>query len=132
MLKARRGTSRSRCSKSMALGRGRSTEISVRSIEIVGSRSVVQSALTWRIIRKLAFGSSCHQSPPYPAGRVGLRITSKRSEEHTSELQSLMRSSYAVFCLKKTIMLISYQCFCLNYNSQLQHTDHKPSTRERT
>src|SRR3546814_5066530 len=29
-------------------------------------------------------------------GRVGLR-----SEEHTSELQSLMRISYAVFCLKK-------------------------------
>src|SRR3546814_8177084 len=30
-----------------------------------------------------------------PVGEV------KRSEEHTSELQSLMRSSYAVFCLKK-------------------------------
>src|SRR3546814_10044227 len=29
-----------------------------------------------------------------------------RSEEHTSELQSLMRISYAVFCLKKTITLI--------------------------
>src|SRR3546814_6600425 len=27
--------------------------------------------------------------------------TSQRSEEHTSELQSLMRISYAVFCLKK-------------------------------
>src|SRR3546814_11609715 len=27
--------------------------------------------------------------------------TSERSEEHTSELQSLMRISYAVFCLKK-------------------------------
>src|SRR3546814_2964850 len=27
---------------------------------------------------------------------------SSRSEEHTSELQSLMRTSYAVFCLKKT------------------------------
>src|SRR3546814_1776799 len=27
--------------------------------------------------------------------------TGQRSEEHTSELQSLMRSSYAVFCLKK-------------------------------
>src|SRR3546814_10902086 len=26
----------------------------------------------------------------------------ERSEEHTSELQSLMRTSYAVFCLKKT------------------------------
>src|SRR3546814_2069991 len=33
------------------------------------------------------------------AGCRGLR---KRSEEHTSELQSLMRISYAVFCLKKT------------------------------
>src|SRR3546814_1849430 len=28
-------------------------------------------------------------------------LTQQRSEEHTSELQSLMRSSYAVFCLKK-------------------------------
>src|SRR3546814_10211562 len=30
-----------------------------------------------------------------------LRNPSSRSEEHTSELQSLMRISYAVFCLKK-------------------------------
>src|SRR3546814_3944170 len=29
------------------------------------------------------------------------RLASKRSEEHTSELQSLMRTSYAVFCLTK-------------------------------
>src|SRR3546814_5003149 len=29
------------------------------------------------------------------------RIARRRSEEHTSELQSLMRISYAVFCLKK-------------------------------
>src|SRR3546814_8238110 len=29
------------------------------------------------------------------------RITRSRSEEHTSKLQSLMRISYAVFCLKK-------------------------------
>src|SRR3546814_1989642 len=29
-------------------------------------------------------------------------LTHGRSEEHTSELQSLMRISYAVFCLKKT------------------------------
>src|SRR3546814_9178688 len=28
-------------------------------------------------------------------------VTRPRSEEHTSELQSLMRTSYAVFCLKK-------------------------------
>src|SRR3546814_2348522 len=31
----------------------------------------------------------------------GLRELDLRSEEHTSELQSLMRISYAVFCLKK-------------------------------
>src|SRR3546814_7560555 len=32
---------------------------------------------------------------------IGQRIENLRSEEHTSELQSLMRISYAVFCLKK-------------------------------
>src|SRR3546814_4179630 len=35
------------------------------------------------------------------AGYIGMNA-SVRSEEHTSELQSLMRISYAVFCLKKT------------------------------
>src|SRR3546814_1354157 len=32
---------------------------------------------------------------------LGIRLHGFRSEEHTSELQSLMRISYAVFCLKK-------------------------------
>src|SRR3546814_1266917 len=36
-----------------------------------------------------------------PAGRDAARRNRRRSEEHTSELQSLMRISYAVFCLKK-------------------------------
>src|SRR3546814_9552326 len=36
-----------------------------------------------------------------PAGNAGEPIPAGRSEEHTSELQSLMRISYAVFCLKK-------------------------------
>src|SRR3546814_6060053 len=35
-----------------------------------------------------------------PAG-LAARSAVSRSEEHTSELQSLMRNSYAVFCLKK-------------------------------
>src|SRR3546814_1105767 len=35
------------------------------------------------------------------SGQQGRQPDSKRSEEHTSELQSLMRISYAVFCLKK-------------------------------
>src|SRR3546814_10151477 len=36
------------------------------------------------------------------AQAITLIICQLRSEEHTSELQSLMRISYAVFCLKKT------------------------------
>src|SRR3546814_7442958 len=32
---------------------------------------------------------------------IGVQPANQRSEEHTSELQSLMRISYAVFCLKK-------------------------------
>src|SRR3546814_5605527 len=35
------------------------------------------------------------------------RSITRRSEEHTSELQSLMRISYAVFCLKKTIDILN-------------------------
>src|SRR3546814_6692798 len=33
--------------------------------------------------------------------RIVIAVRKDRSEEHTSELQSLMRTSYAVFCLKK-------------------------------
>src|SRR3546814_7058189 len=51
-------------------------------------------------------------NPPYQVGTEGHGATAStmynhfvtraiRSEEHTSELQSLMRISYAVFCLKK-------------------------------
>src|SRR3546814_9304566 len=36
-----------------------------------------------------------------PIAMFGLDRLRERSEEHTSELQSLMRISYAVFCLKK-------------------------------
>src|SRR3546814_5217311 len=39
----------------------------------------------------------------YEKGRLFMFLTGIRSEEHTSELQSLMRISYAVFCLKKQI-----------------------------
>src|SRR3546814_2120711 len=36
-----------------------------------------------------------------PCAGLGVGFQRERSEEHTSELQSLMRISYAVFCLKK-------------------------------
>src|SRR3546814_6373992 len=37
----------------------------------------------------------------HPASTTHAGLSEERSEEHTSELQSLMRISYAVFCLKK-------------------------------
>src|SRR3546814_3692483 len=37
----------------------------------------------------------------YHDAHEALIVSPERSEEHTSELQSLMRNSYAVFCLKK-------------------------------
>src|SRR3546814_10424712 len=52
--------------------------------------------------------ASCRAWSLRPIGRTGNKLIScftsnisSRSEEHTSELQSLMRISYAVFCLKK-------------------------------
>src|SRR3546814_4185478 len=42
-----------------------------------------------------------HQRQHRLADRRGADAHAGRSEEHTSELQSLMRISYAVFCLKK-------------------------------
>src|SRR3546814_6080546 len=51
-----------------------------------------------------------------PRGRLGFEgqggekeghSRTRRSEEHTSELQSLMRISYAVFCLKKKTISLS-------------------------
>src|SRR3546814_5778852 len=46
-------------------------------------------------------GGWLSQGAPEGAGRGRAGSTDRRSEEHTSELQSLMRISYAVFCLKK-------------------------------
>src|SRR3546814_8255866 len=50
-----------------------------------------------------------------PCGALG------RSEEHTSELQSLMRISYAVFCLKKKNTNKSKNHTNINYNMQQQY-----------
>src|SRR3546814_1883453 len=46
-----------------------------------------------------------------------IRVIVVRSEEHTSELQSLMRTSYAVFCLKKKNNINSNECMICCYSS---------------
>src|SRR3546814_9414343 len=57
-----------------------------------------------------------------PAG-VG-DIDDGRSEEHTSELQSLMRSSYAVFCLKKkTTTERQSRQHIATYRNVIEHTN---------
>src|SRR3546814_3710507 len=60
---------------------------------------------------RVVFKDDIHETHPEHGGaphvfyfRQSLQIG--RSEEHTSELQSLMRISYAVFCLKKKKMII--------------------------
>src|SRR3546814_1228291 len=59
-----------------------------------------------------------------------------RSEEHTSELQSLMRISYAVFCLKKKIARskrhgTSYQSFAAIGAIRAQHRHHRDRQLQR-
>src|SRR3546814_3290263 len=44
---------------------------------------------------------ACHPSRTRAREKIAVIGGRSRSEEHTSELQSLMRISYAVFCLKK-------------------------------
>src|SRR3546814_5540690 len=53
---------------------------------------------TWKVLQK--YTATSFDVTKYPLGPA-LPDFDSRSEEHTSELQSLMRISYAVFCLKK-------------------------------
>src|SRR3546814_9448624 len=70
----------------------------------IGENDIVVSA---DVDLRLAVGvvGHKHEAPRGEEGRVGdgaeRHIFLNRSEEHTSELQSLMRISYAVFCLTK-------------------------------
>src|SRR3546814_1567598 len=57
-------------------------------------------------------------------GAEGARLRDGRSEEHTSELQSLMRISYAVFCLKKKTTPIKNHIYDVKKNS-VKETDMK-------
>src|SRR3546814_4706868 len=59
-------------------------------------------------------GSSIGHSTDRAGASSALRLSTGdegRSEEHTSELQSLMRISYAVFCLKKKKKKIGYKMY---------------------
>src|SRR3546814_6889137 len=59
---------------------------------------------TWNRLTSMTYPDGEKVTYNYNSGGLLRSMNGKkkgRSEEHTSELQSLMRSSYAVFCLKK-------------------------------
>src|SRR3546814_8165373 len=58
--------------------------------------------------------------PPVPVGSQ-MKCHIERSEEHTSELQSLMRISYAVFCLKKKTQTINKHTATSSHSSQHEY-----------
>src|SRR3546814_3394218 len=65
---------------------------------------LIAFALGQELLLALRHAVSCPQKVIWAYGQRGVKrhsMWTDRSEEHTSELQSLMRISYAVFCLKK-------------------------------
>src|SRR3546814_1055505 len=64
------------------------------------SRIELRYARSWRFRREWPDAAHLVEARAL-LGRLRLEPHPARSEEHTSELQSLMRISYAVFCLKK-------------------------------
>src|SRR3546814_5161685 len=60
----------------------------------------VRLAEATALVRDLVNTPTADMGPP-DLQTAAERMAKERSEEHTSELQSLMRISYAVFCLKK-------------------------------
>src|SRR3546814_7511163 len=81
------------------------------------------------------FSAPCGTTPDLPDRTPWTRLRrNRRSEEHTSELQSLMRISYAVFCLKKKKQHTYKQqiSILLQLHLQINHQQYHitPSTSE--
>src|SRR3546814_2180114 len=73
-------------------------QVHAQPLEAVGDLAQHRPALQAASLLEVGELGDLHPvQPHFPAQAPG----AERSEEHTSELQSLMRISYAVFCLKK-------------------------------
>src|SRR3546814_5980297 len=112
-----------------ALRRRARFAIALGLLGLVTSLPVVALAVHWKYAARanppIKDISTDTENPPvfldmpnpsaYPGGRVAALQRAAypdlaRSEEHTSELQSLIRISYAVFCLKKTTTTLKPHC----------------------
>src|SRR3546814_5533145 len=83
------------------------------------SRMAIPSIATPASFRTASCGASAAQGTHQLANILSRR----RSEEHTSELQSLMRISYAVFCLKKKQQSRQHKTILIN--RQVTQHNHK-------
>src|SRR3546814_1369254 len=74
-----------------------------KAIDAVAPQQLIEGVRAVHEFTALAQAGSCHCSTSRdpPSRQADFTPRESRSEEHTSELQSLMRISYAVFCLKK-------------------------------
>src|SRR3546814_5305599 len=89
------------------MGSSLSREYLTRALQAAGITALfLKSLISWRSVPTLPPHRSALPTTSF-ARIIQLMLVSRtlavrRSEENTSELQSLMRTSYAVFCLKKT------------------------------
>src|SRR3546814_2680196 len=107
----------------------------------VDARSLFQKLVETRLATGepyIVFADQVNRTMPRHHRELGLKVSTSnlcseitlptgrdhRSEEHTSELQSLMRISYAVFCLKKkkTQQNQYHTGKATQYNNQTQYT----------
>src|SRR3546814_3063049 len=84
------------CGKDLCTGQFRPAVQIVKSVDIVAFPEILFELVRCLLGARQFEGEAQDDSPGPDAGKQ-----QSRSEEHTSELQSLMRISYAVFCLKK-------------------------------
>src|SRR3546814_5605110 len=96
----------------------RSTAITFRNAE---------TSVRFERSRETDMNACCLAYPHCPLAARPLRgfaFRAVRSEEHTSELQSLMRISYTVFCLKKKMQTHLQRIYFENINSKLHTITH--------
>src|SRR3546814_3570456 len=87
------------------------------SVDVSGTVAARCSAVT-AITGSITLGELAKSDGTVDASFAGNTGGLSRSEEHTSELQSLMRISYAVFCLKKK----THKQYNISHNSTSRST----------
>src|SRR3546814_5786156 len=84
------------------IGEAQADAYALRTTNLPGAlASALLKTAEYRYPRPYPWQELVFYNHPSVEKRVLAAMEWKRSEEHTSELQSLMRISYAVFCLKK-------------------------------